>query len=161
MSHHIIEFDQQCKSCKGTGLYFGLAERDGSAVVCHTCKGTGCQHTKIEYDDFEGRKDVVKKCERVFEINPGIVIGKDEGKCKLSDFGGMPYKEWALGLPFPQRSENRKFTCPAWWYQSADYKKKPSWNDSDRKCGWGSFSECKHFKEKDGCWKRWDRENNQ
>ena len=49
---HVIEFDEKCKSCKGTGLYVGLAERDGAAVVCHTCKGTGKHHVRIEYDDF-------------------------------------------------------------------------------------------------------------
>ena len=161
MGHHVIEYDEQCKACKGTGLYFGLAERDGSAVVCRTCGGTGCHHVKIKYDDFNGRKDISKKCERVFEVNPGICIGTGEDCLyRLSDFGGMPYKEWEQGLPFPPKSENRLFTCPAWWYQYADYNKKPYWDDNNRKCGWQSFSSCKHFHEKNGCWDRFDKENN-
>jgi len=158
MSHNVIEFDEQCKACKGTGLYFGLAEKDGAAVICQICKGTGCRHVKIEYDDFEGRK-TTEKCERVFETNPGIVIGRNKEEFELSDFGGMFYKEWVRGLPFPAKSENRKFICPAWWYQSADYYKKPDWNDKDRKCIFtGSFSKCDYFKRKNECWERWDRE---
>ena len=49
----IIEFDEKCKSCKGTGVYQGLAEKNGSGVVCYKCKGTGCHHVTFEYEDFE------------------------------------------------------------------------------------------------------------
>jgi len=52
-------------------------------------------------------------------------------------------------------SENRLFTCPAWWYQSADYEKKPRWKEC-LVCG--SFSSCNSFVEKEKCWKRWDVE---
>lgn len=41
MSEHIIKIECECNACKGTGLYVGMAERDGAAVVCYTCKGTG------------------------------------------------------------------------------------------------------------------------
>ena len=160
MWHHIIEFDQQCKSCKGTGLYVGICERDGAAVVCHTCNGTGCHHVKIEYDDFESRKEQ-HDVKRVFEASVGMCIGKGKNnKYVLSDFGGMPYREWIQDFPFPPKSEMRQFVCPAWWYQSVDYDKKPDWDDEHRQCGWGgSFSGCKYFPEKDGCWHRWDKEN--
>ena len=60
----VIEFDEKCKSCKGTGIYVGMAERDGAGIVCHTCKGTGCHHVKFEYEDFEGkivRKDIMNR----------------------------------------------------------------------------------------------------
>lgn len=156
MGHHIIEYDEECPSCKGTGLYVGMAERDGSAVVCVTCNGTGCHHVKLEYDDFTKRKRRYK-VERVVEINPGICIGSGgNNKYSLEDFGGMPYKDWFSGKSFPPKSENRRFTCPAWWYQSANYDLKPKWD----KCAWGgAFSNCKHFKNKDACWKQWDEEN--
>jgi hypothetical protein len=168
MPHHTIEFDEQCKSCKGTGLYVGLAERDGAAVVCTTCKGTGCHHMKIEYDDFTGKKPI-KGIKRVFQVNPGIVIGEEKGQCKLSDFGGMPYKDWAekgegqQQQQFAPQTEMRQFTCPAWWYQWADYDLKPQWDDEHRSCMmWGgAFSSCPHFGAKQGCWQRWDKENNQ
>jgi len=44
----------ECKSCRGTGLYRGMAEPEGVAVVCLTCKGTGC--AEIEYTPFTERK---------------------------------------------------------------------------------------------------------
>ena len=158
--HHVIEYDEQCQSCKGTGLYVGLAEQDGSAVVCYSCKGTGCHHAKIEYDDFEGRKDRIG-IHRVFATNPGIVIGEDgdNHQYRLSDFGGMPYKEWEAGLQFPSGSEMREFTCPTWWYQTADYDKKPDWEECWESIG-RSFSQCPHFADKEACWARWDEENN-
>jgi len=159
MSHHVIEFNRKCESCKGTGLYVGFAEKDGAAVVCHDCKGTGCYHTKIEYDDFEGRitRDDV---ERVYETNPGIGIGKGmEGgdRYELSDFGGMSYSAWINGYKFGAGTENRRFTCPAWWYQSANYEKKPDWNECLSALG-RTFSHCDHFKDKNKCWERWDKE---
>lgn len=155
--HHVIEFDEQCKSCRGSGLYVGIAERDGAAVVCHTCAGTGCHHVKIKYDDFEGRKQPKESIERVFAANPDICIGVGD-KLALEDFGGIPFEDWNAGKPFPVKSENRRFTCPAWWYQAVDYEKKPCWDDEERRCGWGAFSACKYFDEKDGCWRKWDRE---
>ena len=67
---HTIEFDQKCKSCKGTGLYVGMGERDGAAVVCHRCDGTGKYHFKHEYEDFDGRlkRENIK---RVYAANVG------------------------------------------------------------------------------------------
>ena len=155
MAHHTIEFDQECKSCKGTGLYSGMAEIGGCAVVCRTCKGTGCHHVKIEYDDFEGRK-IYEGIEHVYEINPGITVGS-QGRWKFLDFGGMSYTDWLSGKPFIPGMENRMFICPAWWYQLADYSKKPNWDECYESLG-GRFSDCPHFKNKDICWKRWDIE---
>ena len=154
MSHHIIEYNESCKSCGATGLYVGLAERDGAAVVCQVCKGTGCAHVKIEYDDFtvrRGRAGVT----RVVEVNPGIVIGRGhDGQYSLADFGGMSYDAWSRGEPFPHKSENRAFTCPAWWYQYANSALKPAWKE----CGFGAFSACQHFGAKAKCWERFDAE---
>ncbi len=154
MAHHVIEFDEQCKPCGATGVYVGFAEKDGAAVVCRTCNGSGNHHVKIEYDDFDGKK-IRKDIDRVYEANPGIAIGIGGGY-KLEDFGGIPYSAWVRGEPFPKGSENRKFTCPSWWYQSVDYKKEPNWNECIHS---GSFGNCKYFKQKDECWIRFDKEN--
>lgn len=148
MGHHVIEYDQECKSCKGTGLYVGFAERDGFAVVCHACNGTGCQHVKVEYDDFESRKDR-EGIKTVIQANPGIGVGGN------LNFGGLPYTEWKAGATFNPGSEMREYTCPAWWYQSADYSKKPDWPEC---WGAGIFSGCKHFCNKSKCWERFDNE---
>jgi hypothetical protein len=152
----VIEIDYACQPCKATGLYVGMAERDGAAVVCHTCNGTGKAHFKFEYDEFTGRKKRAG-VEQVYEMNLGIVIGKGkEGQYQLPDFGGMPYGEWLKDKPFKVGMENRAFTCPAWWYQSADYKKKPDWKECVS--SGGCFSGCSSFKSKELCWKRWDAE---
>ena len=151
----VIKFDEQCQSCSGTGLYKGMGERDGAAVVCHTCKGTGCHHFKHAYDEFTGRKPR-PGIRRVYEVNPGICIGAGNGHT-LEQFGGVPHEDWDAGKPFPAGSENREFTCPAWWYQSADYKKKPDWDECNTSLG-ASFSRCPHFGNKAQCWERWDRE---
>jgi len=158
MGHHVIEYDCRCTSCKGTGLYTGLAERDGFGVVCLGCKGTGMQHIKREYDDFEGRiqrKDVV----RVLECNPGICAGiNPEMRLTEESFGGMPYADWSAGKPFPPKSEMRAFVCPAWWYQSANYDLKPKWC-SEYGCSYGTFSSCDRFPKKELCWQRFDKEH--
>ena len=41
----------ECQACGGTGLYKGMAERDGAAVVCSCCNGTG--KTEFTYNEFE------------------------------------------------------------------------------------------------------------
>ena len=154
MAEHIIEFDQECESCGGTGLYVGFGESDGAAIVCHTCRGSGHHLRRIVYKDFRfrTRKPGV---ERVFLVNPGIGIGVGGGYV-FEDFGGMSYQNWLAGLPFPRGSEMRRFTCPAWWYQTADYDLKPNWNECNTM---NSFSACSHFPDRATCWARWDVEN--
>lgn len=151
-----IEFDEECKSCNGTGVFIGMAERDGAAVVCHTCKGTGCFHFIHTYEEFEKKKHN-PEASRVYQYNPGIMIGNREGVCSLPDFGGMSYLDWRKGKRFPKGSEMRKFSCPCWWYQGADYEKKPNWKECLSNLG-RTFSQCAHFPNKEMCWERWDKE---
>jgi len=155
---HILKFKQKCKTCNGTGLYVGLAECDSLAVVCHNCKGKGYVHTKIEYEDFEGRKlrDGVRW---VVERNPvRIYVGGNEN-FKSQNFGGMSYEDWLSGKKFSVGMEMREYTCPYQWYQAVDYKKVPrDWEGCS--ASWGrTFSECANFSTKDKCWERWDKEN--
>jgi len=153
MATHTLEVDVECTSCGGTGLYVGLGERDGAAVVCSRCHGTGCARLVVTYTDFKSRKkrDDVR---RVYRANPGIVIGEGND-LTLDMFGGMDYEQWEAGEKFPEGSEDRLHTCPAWWYQSADYEKQPEWHEC-RACG--LFSSCTHFDNKAECWERWDHE---
>lgn len=44
----------ECASCGGTGLYSGMCEGEGHAVICLTCAGTGCD--EIDYKPYNGRK---------------------------------------------------------------------------------------------------------
>ena len=149
-----VEFDEVCKSCGGTGIYSGMGEDKNSGVVCKTCNGTGCYHFKYTYEEFKRRKKA--NFEWIYERNPGIKVGKGNGFIH-SDFGGMPFKDWIEGEPFPVKSENRKFTCPAWWYQSCNYELKPQWKECDNSLG-RTFSECPYFITKEKCWERWDKE---
>ena len=151
----VIEFDEKCQACDGTGLYCGMGERDGAAVVCHNCKGTGRYKFRHEYEEFSARVDR-PEIKRVYQTNPGITMGVGAG-CQLKDFGGLSLKEWQDGKPFGPGTENRNYTCPCWWYQSADYRLKPEWKEC-LPLG-GPFYDCPKFSNKAQCWKRWDEEN--
>jgi hypothetical protein len=148
----VIEIKEQCKSCGGTGLFVGMGERDGAAVVCHTCNGTGCHEFRHEYEEFTERK-ARQGVKRVFAANPGVCIG-DGIDCKIEDFGGIPVTDWEKGEPFQQDSEMRKFTCPAWWNQCTGGDNTPfkkCWDAMGR-----SFSGCPHFACKAKCWAEFD-----
>ena len=149
-----IEFQKECESCHGTGLYRGIGERDGAAVVCHTCKGTGCCQISLEYTPFMARKNT-NGVKRVFQVNVGVGIGEGNGHT-LEGFGGISYKDWKNEQVFPRGSEMRKYTCPAWWYQGADYNRKPDWDECN--CLGSTFSKCSRFNTKDVCWERFDQE---
>jgi hypothetical protein len=142
---------QECSACKGSGVYVGFAEKDGYAVVCNRCKGTGCEVFVHRYTDFTKRK-VLDNVKIVLEANPGIFVGCGEG----FNFGGIPYEEWLRSGKFPEGAEMRNYVCPAWWYQLADYKRKPEWAECI-KCG--AFSDCGRFSNKAKCWERFDREH--
>lgn len=151
-----IKVDAQCESCGGTGIYQGFAEHDGIGVVCRTCDGTGCQKIEVKYIPFESKKST-RKIKWVLLVNPGISVGTSGSKnLKPQDFGGMPYDDWAAGNKFLPKSEMRNYSCPAWWYQCADYDLKPEWDEC---ICCGSFSACKNFHEKSKCWERWDKEH--
>lgn len=150
----IFSTEAVCRACKGTGLYVGMCERSGAAVVCQTCKGSGCETIVVPYEPFVARK-LAPDVRHVYRTNPGIVIGEAAGVCKLTDFGGMPVVDWLAGKPFPPGSEDRQHTCPSWWYQSADYSRKPKWPE----CQFGvPFSDCDRFPNKAACWAKFDAE---
>ena len=147
--------DAECMLCSGTGIYVGMGERDGFGVVCRTCKGTGCQKLTMSWKDFDERK-VRTDVARVLQANPGIIVGtSSDSGLTIDSFGGIPYEEWLAGKMFERGTEDRAHTCPAWFYQSTDYSKKPDWKECE---GGGPFSRCQHFGNKAECWKRFDNE---
>ena len=148
-----IELDIECQACEGTGLYSGMAESLNCAVVCQTCKGTGKCHYVFNYSDFHGRQPK-PEIKWVYEANPGMSAGDGRG-FKHSDFGGMSIDDWLSGKLFKIGMENRRCVCPAQWYQCANYKKSPDWDE----CTFGGiFRDCKLFPEKHLCWERFDEE---
>jgi hypothetical protein len=144
---HTFDWTEACPECKATGVYIGFAEKDGAGCACSACKGTGELKHHVEYEEFEGKR----RCEglkKVYPYNPGVCL-------RANGQGGMGYDEFFAGMPFPRGSEPRVQSCPAWYYQGADYMLKPDWKE----CGYGSFLACQHFGTKHLCWARWDREN--
>jgi len=151
-----IELKEVCVACLGTGLYTGMGERCGAAVICKECQGTGCFLFKHTYEDFTTRR-LCPGVKRVYECNPGITVGESPTLgIKLEDFGGVPYEDWLHTPTFPQGTEMRKYVCPRWWWQT-----KPAGSEfSLEKCNycWGvSFSSCPHFADKENCWKEYDK----
>ncbi len=154
-----FEVKEVCQECDGTGLYQGMAEHDGFAVVCNNCGGTGCHHLIHIYEEFE-KKRIKEGVKQVIQNNCGICVGiektKETGQLTYDSFGGVCYSEWQnLSDPnkFPKKTEMRNFTCPYWW----NYQSKPKW----KKCikGSGYYSNCEHFSNKSECWKEFDKEN--
>jgi hypothetical protein len=150
-----IRFEQECNKCGGTGLYSGMAEGKGFAVECYACKGSGKYEFVHQYNKFTGRKKPVD-VDYVLQANPGIMVGGvREGRFPEGYFGGVSYQEWERGSVQWHGKEMRNSTCPAWFYQSADYKKKPDWKEC---IVCGTFSGCKNFPNKHKCWERFDSE---
>ena len=148
-----IEWVQECESCSGTGLYQGVAERDGAAVVCVTCKGTGRQHVKHEYNEFTGRKKA-ENVSRVYRTGAGIVLAPSVTS------GGVPLEEWERNPDSvnAKGAELRSHTCPRWWLQVTDYDRQPKWDECKNVSLGGSFSKCHYFPRKAACWTRLDEE---
>jgi hypothetical protein len=155
MDHH-IEIKRECPRCQGTGVFQGMAERDGFAVICHACDGNGWNMFSLDYNDPPEERKKRYDIHTVVEHNPGICLGGD------LHFGGMPYIDWLIGDPFPPKSEDRKHTCPRWWYQGTDQKRiwGPTWEKCNQTLG-TTFSKCKFFRSKAMCWEQWDKEDEQ
>lgn len=147
-------YAEECDACSGTGLYVGMAERDGFAVVCSKCRGTG--RVKCSALLFTGRKDRLDvRVERVLEVNPGICVGRVPGG-GMDSFGGIGIEAWKAGRGFPRGSEMREHVCPAWWFQCANYRLKPEYPGCIHA---GIFSKCIHFRTRAACWMQWDAEH--
>lgn len=151
-----IRVEHECTACKGYGIYSGMGESDGAAVVCRLCRGSGMAVSWFE--EFHGRKEK-DGIVRVYEANPGIKIGSNESRgLTLEDFGGMPYDKWLCGYRFTLDMADKLHTCPAWWAQCVPGMElhKPDWDEC---AGPGCrFSKCEHFANKAKCWERYEAE---
>lgn len=113
MSDKILwEADIECVACGGDGLYVGMCERDGAAVICHRCKGTGRQHVKHEYTAFTKRK-TNPEIQRVYNAAGGYCISAkdvttedsktENGRTIHFSRAGVSYEEWLEGVkPSPK-----------------------------------------------------------
>jgi hypothetical protein len=150
MKTMIIEYP----SCKGTGLYQGMAERDNCAVVCHSCNGTG--KTEYHYNKFTGRKakDGVK---RVFARSCGYVHTAEncytkEGNYIRFEDGGCTYEEWLKGEePKPVKD----LYCPYIW-DNRGIGNEPCSRCKDGHKGFGFISDCEFYSDKAKCWAEYE-----
>jgi hypothetical protein len=148
----------ECDSCGGTGLYCGMAENKGAAVVCTNCNGTGKVSVKQTFKKFEKRKKR-QGVKRVFETAGGYGIAgedvttKDGNTIHFSRFG-VEYKDWLDGAtPKPIEELHCPYQHTGQGLQSKDvndlYKTRC---DKGLSLG-GYITNCKCRKDMAKCWK--------
>lgn len=149
-----MRIDIECSACNGTGLYVGMCERDGSAVICSTCRGTGCvQFTYATFYSRNSRLDV----ERVYKSSQGFCISakdvtSDKGRLLPFSQAGVSYSEWLNG----KEPEHMDFLgCPMQADQSACHKVEGFTERCDTLgLGFGgSISKCPKHDDCVECWK--------
>lgn len=137
-----------CRACKGCGLYIGMAERRGIAVVCSSCDGTG--ETTITYEPFVQRAQAP---DAVRSVHLARGYGLDT-KHPLCD-GGMPLDQWSPGTVVPA---DEKLYCPFLytyqrWCAHPD-PRYPEYHVAPMTVG-GYVSDCPRWPEKAECWERY------
>jgi len=155
-----IKLKIECQSCQGTGVYQGMAERDGAAVICHTCKGTGCQDYTFRYNDFEGR---IKKrgVERVYLSGYGYCISPKPITLSNGTFVDFPNEGVSYGdfLKGNMPKHIKQMGCPMMADQGACHNKK-GFVDNCGKLNGSYLSyipSCKHGNKME-CWDRFEKE---
>jgi len=152
----IVEGECECGSCGGTGLYVGIAEKNGAAVVCSSCEGTGKVKVREVFAEFTGRKRK-NGVKRVYETAGGYGITAEDvtvdGKTYHFSQYGVAYKDWLNGeKPLPIEEIHCPYQHTSQNLQCHDvnglYKKR-----CNKNLGFGLISECKLRKEMAKCWK--------
>ena len=146
----------KCSSCKGKGLYKGMAEKNGARVVCHKCKGSGKVDVFVEYPKFRCR-EVDCGAKRVYSNGMGYAITDED----ITTEGGrlMPFSKFGCSYGDWQKGTSPKplefLGCP---YQETDQGlQSKDVNDLYKKrCREGLnytlITNCKHYSQKDRCW---------
>lgn len=141
-----ISVQAVCNACGGTGLYIGMAERDGVAVVCSTCNGSGAM--TVRYTPFKRQLPAPASVTSV-HVARGYVLGDKHPACD----GGLPIEQWKQGVIVPA---DEKLYCP-YLYTHQDWcahPRDPENNHNNAPMLWGRIDECPYWIEKDECWKR-------
>ena len=157
---YIVNIERACGSCGGTGLYVGMAERNGAAVICHTCDGTGKVSHYQKHPKFQGRKkrDGVK---RVFKTAGGYSIGAEdvttkEGKILHFSRFGCSYEDWLKGVkPKPIEELHCPYMHTNQNMQCGDH---PAYEVYHKRCRKANIlgtwiKDCKLFSDKAECWR--------
>lgn len=141
-----ISVSAVCRSCSGTGLYVGMAERNGAAVVCATCRGTG--ETSVAYEPFVER---AAPPEKVTSVHVARGYGLDPAH-PLCD-GGMPVEGWKPGATVPA---DEKLYCP-FLYTHQDWcaHPDPKWGGPPFAAVGRMIPDCPLWPQKAECWQRY------
>lgn len=153
----VVSGEIECGTCKGTGLYVGIAERDGAAVICSRCNGTGKINFSETFYIFKGRKER-KDVERVFDNNYDCFISAKDSivNGELIPFSkeGVSYKSWFHDgkKPAPIKS----LICPL-IHTNQSLEKENKNNLYKHRCRKGIYPgdricDCKFFYDKETCW---------
>jgi len=156
-----IELKIQCRSCGGTGIYVGIGERDGAAIVCHTCNGTGCEDYYFEYTPFTKRKKK-EGIKRVYKdgmgycIAPKLLVFKGVGTIDMAK-EGVSYAEFLEGK-MPEHIKT--LGCPMQADQGTCHEIKGFIEECDKLNGGylNMIADCKNHPNKAECWDRFDKQ---
>lgn len=86
---------EECSECHGTGLYSGMCEAKGEAVICCGCDGQGWRWH--HFAKFEGRK--LKRGIKTIRRSQGTFIATGVGGTGKS----MTYAEFEKRFPVKAR----------------------------------------------------------
>ena len=154
-----IEMKIECPACNGTGLYKGMGEGEGTAVVCHQCNGSGAYMYSYSYEDFTERK-TKEGVDRVYLSGMGYRLGL--GKIDFKNIGlidmdkeGVSYSDFKNGK-MPQHI--KKLACPMIADQGACHEIDGFVDECDRLgLSWGrQITDCPKYAEKEQCWERFE-----
>jgi len=87
----------ECRSCGGTGLYQGMCEGKGRAVVCLGCNGTG--RDIIVYKPFTGRRRL--RGVQQIGLSAGRLIAAGAGASHYP----ITYAEFVTKFPAPRAAK--------------------------------------------------------
>lgn len=154
-----LEFEIECQACNGTGIYSGMGEGPGVALICKMCKGTGKSTYKFEYNNFTGRKKR-EDIERVYLKGYGYHLGL--GKINFDNVGeidmtkeGVTYEEFLQGK-MPNHIE--ALACPMRADQSACHDVKGFVDECNKiNGGFVSYIPSCSCSDKKECWKRFKK----
>lgn len=157
-----VEIEHECGSCTGSGLYSGMAEKDGCAVVCTSCHGTGRCVSKMTFMKFNGRRDK-KGIKRVFQSACGYGISADDvtrqedGKVIKFSKAGCTYSEWkAGGIPKPIEDLHCPYLHSGQRMQSSSHKAHALYESNCRQnMSFSWITDCKMYPCKEKCWKKY------
>jgi hypothetical protein len=153
---YIIKGTEECRYCNGTGLYIGMAEKCGAAVVCSGCNGSGLVKIEESFKEFKERKRR-KGVKRVYRTAGGYGITAEDIKTedgimhKFSEYG-CSYEDWLNGVkPKPIISLHCPYQHTSQGLQTKD-KNNLYKNRCSKNLGYGFIDDCKLRKDMSKCW---------